>query len=62
MTNGYIMDVMFVLVLASLFVAIGFLAAFLWAVRSGQFDDRYTPSVRMLMDDLLKNKKKKKQI
>jgi cbb3-type cytochrome oxidase maturation protein len=57
MTNGYIMDVMFVLVLASLFVAIGFLAAFLWAVRSGQFDDRYTPSVRMLMDDLLKKKK-----
>jgi len=54
------MDVMFVLILASLFVAIGFLAAFLWAVRSGQFDDRYTPSVRMLMDDLLKNKKIKK--
>jgi len=60
MTIGYIMDVMFVLVLASLFVAIGFLAAFLWAVRSGQFDDRYTPSVRMLMDDLLNKKKKKK--
>ena len=60
MTNGYIMDVMFVLVLASLFVALGFLAAFLWAVRSGQFDDRYTPSVRMLMDDLRKNMKIKK--
>jgi cbb3-type cytochrome oxidase maturation protein len=42
---------MFILILASLFVAIGFLAAFLWAVRSGQFDDKYTPSVRMLSDD-----------
>ena len=55
------MSVMFVLVLISLFVAVGFLAAFLWAVRSGQYDDRYTPSVRMLMDDILhKNNKKEK--
>jgi len=42
---------MFILILASLFVAVIFLAAFLWAVRSGQFDDRYTPSVRLLLDD-----------
>ena len=56
------MSVMFVLVLISLFVAVGFLAAFLWAVRSGQYDDRYTPSVRMLMDDILhKNNKKEKK-
>jgi cbb3-type cytochrome oxidase maturation protein len=45
------MSVMFMLVLASLFVATGFLLAFLWAVRSGQFEDRYTPSVRMLFDE-----------
>lgn len=56
------MSVMFILVLVSLFVAVGFLAAFLWAVRSGQYDDRYTPSVRMLMDDILsKNNKKEKK-
>ena len=48
------MSVMFMLVLASLLVAIGFLAAFLWAVHSGQYDDKYTPSVRMLMDDVKK--------
>lgn len=42
---------MFILILASLFVAVVFLAAFLWAVRSGQFDDRYTPSIRILLDD-----------
>jgi cbb3-type cytochrome oxidase maturation protein len=32
-------------------VAGGFLAAFLWAVRSGQYTDRHTPSIRMLFDD-----------
>ncbi len=45
------MSVMFILILASLFVAICFLIAFLWAVKSGQFDDRHTPSIRMLLDD-----------
>jgi cbb3-type cytochrome oxidase maturation protein len=32
-------------------VAVGFLAAFLWAVRTGQYDDSYTPSVRILFDN-----------
>lgn len=32
-------------------VAIGFLVAFLWAVRDNQYEDDYTPSVRMLFDD-----------
>ncbi len=45
------MSVIILLISASLFVAIGFLLAFLWAVKSGQFDDKYTPSIRMLMDD-----------
>jgi cbb3-type cytochrome oxidase maturation protein len=31
-------------------VASGFLIAFVWAVRSGQFDDTGTPAVRMLLD------------
>ena len=34
-------------------VAGGFLLAFLWSVKSGQMDDDYTPSVRMLFDDEL---------
>ena len=56
------MSAMFVLILASLFVAVGFLLAFLWAVRSGQYDDRYTPSIRMLMDHILhKSDKKEKE-
>ncbi len=45
------MKVIFLLILVSLVIALGFLAAFLWAVRSGQYDDDYTPSVRILFDD-----------
>ncbi|MFD1469291.1 cbb3-type cytochrome oxidase assembly protein CcoS [Hymenobacter caeli] len=45
------MTIIFLLIGLSLLVALTFLAAFLWAVRSGQYDDAYTPSVRMLFDD-----------
>lgn len=45
------MEVIFLLILISLIVAAGFLLAYFWAVRTGQFDDDYTPSVRMLFDD-----------
>ena len=45
------MSAFVLLISASLLVAIGFLIAFLWAVKSGQFDDKFTPSVRMLLDD-----------
>lgn len=45
------MYVMLFLILLSLLIALGFLAAFWWAVRSGQYDDDYTPSVRILFDD-----------
>ena len=40
-----------ILIGCSLFVAIGFLLSFIWAVKNGQYDDTYTPSVRMLFDD-----------
>ncbi len=45
------MSVLYLLILAALFVAIGFLLAFIWAVRTGQFDDTHTPSMRILLDD-----------
>ncbi|HOI30404.1 MAG TPA: cbb3-type cytochrome oxidase assembly protein CcoS [Melioribacteraceae bacterium] len=45
------MSVVFVLIGASLLVAGGFLIAYLWAVKSGQYDDKYTPSVRILFDN-----------
>jgi cbb3-type cytochrome oxidase maturation protein len=36
---------------ASLLLAGAFLVAFIWAMRSGQYDDTYTPSLRLLVDD-----------
>lgn len=45
------MGVIVILIFFSVLVAGGFLIAFLWAVKSGQYDDRYTPSVRILFDD-----------
>ncbi len=46
-----VLTVLFVLIGCSLFVAIGFLFAFIWAVKSGQFKDLQTPAIRMLFDD-----------
>ena len=48
------MSVIYLLITISIVVAVGFLVAFIKAVRSGQYDDDYTPSVRMLFDDELK--------
>jgi len=45
------MQVIVVLIGFSLVVAIGFLVAFLWAVRSGQYDDDVAPGMRILHDD-----------
>jgi len=45
------MSVIVLLILFSLVVALGFLAAFIWAVKSGQFEDKFTPSIRILMDE-----------
>lgn len=45
------MGVIVILILFSLIVAIIFLAAFFWAVRSGQFDDTESPAVRILFDE-----------
>ncbi len=39
-------------------MAIGFLAAFLWAVKSGQYKDTYTPSVRILFEDRKEKREK----
>ncbi len=49
------MEAVIFLIVLGVIVAGGFLAAFIWAVRSGQYDDDYSPSVRMLFD----NKKQK---
>lgn len=54
------MNILVVLIIVSLIIASGFLIAFIWAVRSGQFDDAATPSYRMLWDNNIKEDKKSK--
>jgi cbb3-type cytochrome oxidase maturation protein len=45
------MSVILILLIASISVATIFLFAFLWGVRSGQFEDDYSPASRILFDD-----------
>ncbi|PJA99618.1 MAG: cbb3-type cytochrome oxidase assembly protein CcoS [Ignavibacteriales bacterium CG_4_9_14_3_um_filter_30_11] len=52
------MSVIVILIALSLLIAGGFLTAFIWAVKSGQFEDTHTPSIRILFE----NKKRKKNI
>ncbi|MEO1513365.1 MAG: cbb3-type cytochrome oxidase assembly protein CcoS [Bacteroidota bacterium] len=51
------MKIILLLIVISLLVALGFLVAFLWAVRSGQYDDSCTPAIRMLFEDPQKQTK-----
>jgi cbb3-type cytochrome oxidase maturation protein len=45
------MSVILILILASLAVALAFLASFIWAVKAGQFEDTCTPAMRILSED-----------
>ena len=45
------MSVIFLLIPMSVIIAAAFLGAFIWAVRSGQYDDTCTPSMRLLLDE-----------
>ena len=49
------MNIFYLLIGVSLFAALIFLGAFIWAVKSGQFDDNNTPAIRILFDDENKN-------
>jgi cbb3-type cytochrome oxidase maturation protein len=55
------MSVVFILVFAAIILAGAFLVSFIWAVKSGQYEDTYTPSVRILFDDLLVKKEKEEE-
>ena len=54
------MSVIYLLLTISTLVAIIFFIAFIISVKKGQYDDSYTPSVRMLFDDELVKEKTKK--
>ena len=45
------MNVIYFLITVSLILGLLFLCAFLWSIKTGQYDDDYGPSVRMLYDD-----------
>lgn len=45
------MGIIYVMLIVSLVIALFFLASFIWATRSNQFEDDYTPSVRILFED-----------
>ncbi len=52
------MKIMLLLIFISLLLAAGFLLAYLRAARDGQFDDEYTPAIRILFDDPKPQEKK----
>ena len=56
------MGVIYLLLTISVVVALGFFAAFIGAVRQGQFDDSYTPGVRMLFEDELVKPTKEQEV
>ena len=53
------MGIIVFLVILVLLIAGGFLATFFWATKDGQFDDTYTPAVRILFDDEKQPEEKK---
>lgn len=56
------MSIIILLILISLSIAIIFLLIFYWSMKSGQYDDTYTPSVRMLFEDKIKKEKTVKTV
>jgi cbb3-type cytochrome oxidase maturation protein len=56
------LSVIALLIGISLLVAAGFLIAFIWAVRNGQFNDTYTPSIRILFDEKKDQPEKKNNL
>ncbi|WP_372744461.1 cbb3-type cytochrome oxidase assembly protein CcoS [Lutibacter sp.] len=56
------MEVVYITIGVSIVVAIFFFIIFIRSVKSGQYEDTYTPSVRMLFDDELVTKNDKDKI
>ena len=54
------MSVIIILIGISILVASAFLISFIWAMKDGQYDDTYSPSIRMLFEDEVKKTKPEK--
>jgi cbb3-type cytochrome oxidase maturation protein len=57
------MSVIIILIIISVIVALFFLGVFIWAVKTGQFDDTVSPAIRILFDDkkVIKTSKEEKK-
>ena len=55
------MSIIYLLLAISVVVAIIFFLAFIFSVKKGQYDDTYTPSVRMLFEDEIQSEESTKQ-
>jgi cbb3-type cytochrome oxidase maturation protein len=53
------MSVIIILIGISISVALIFLGAFIWAIKSGQYEDEHSPAVRILFEDRVPTKKDK---
>ena len=49
------MGIIYLMLIVSLIIALFFLVSFFWAAKSGQYDDDYTPAVRILFEDEIKS-------
>lgn len=56
------MIIIVLLITISLTIALIFLGVFVWALKSGQYEDTYTPSIRMLFEDKSKTSTDKKSV
>ena len=50
--GGYTLTAIYLMLPVSLLLALIFLIAYVWSIRSGQYDDTRTPSLRILTDDV----------
>jgi cbb3-type cytochrome oxidase maturation protein len=53
------MGMIYIMLIVSLVIALFFLLSFFWATKTGQFDDDYSPSVRILFEDEINQKSNK---
>lgn len=56
-----VMEIIYLMVGGSLLIALIFLGAFIWAAKSGQFEEDFAPAVRILFDDPEPKKEDKKE-
>lgn len=45
------MGVIYIMLVVSFILAVFFLASYIWANKTGQYDDDVTPGIRILYDD-----------